>query len=76
MMPLNELDYWAARAAEERRMAASLPDGPPALAHRALAELYEQKIRAHRVGPEAGDGCSSMALTPPRALEDGRASEL
>jgi hypothetical protein len=41
----EEITYWAARAEEERRMAASLPDGPPAFIHRALAGLYERAIR-------------------------------
>jgi len=42
-MPFDEdITYWAARAEEERRIAASLPNGPAALIHQAMAELYEQ----------------------------------
>ena len=42
-MPFDEdITYWAARAEEERRIAASLPDGPAALVHQAMAELYER----------------------------------
>jgi hypothetical protein len=44
----EETTYWAARAAEERRIAASLPKGPPASIHLALAKLYERAIRDKR----------------------------
>jgi hypothetical protein len=44
----EEITYWAARAAEERRIAASLPKGPPASIHLALAKLYERAIRDKR----------------------------
>lgn len=37
--------YWATRAAEEKQIAASLPDGRAASIHRELADLYEQALR-------------------------------
>lgn len=49
----HDIYYWAARAAEERQIAASLPDGPPASVHRKLADLYEQVIRRYTDGYEA-----------------------
>ena len=47
----EDIYYWAARAAEERRIVESLPDGPTAAIHRQLAELYEQAVL--RDAPEA-----------------------
>jgi len=41
----KDVYYWAARAAEERRIVESLPDGPTAAIHRQLADLYEQAVR-------------------------------
>ena len=43
----HDIYYWAARAAEERGIVASLPDGPPAAVHRKLADLYEQVLRRY-----------------------------
>ena len=44
-MSVDEITYWETRAAEERRLADSLPDGPPALIHRQLADLYDVAVR-------------------------------
>lgn len=44
-MSVDEVTYWEKRSAEERRLAESLPDGPAAIIHRQLAELYELAVR-------------------------------
>ena len=44
--------YWAERAAEERQIAAGLPDGPAAIAHVKLAELYEKASREFANGQQ------------------------
>ena len=49
----HDIYYWAARAAEERQIAAALPEGPPASVHRKLADLYEQILRRCTYGYEA-----------------------
>ena len=59
----HDIYYWAARVAEERQIAASLPDGPPASAHLELADLYEQVLRRYtdeyqaRKVADAADQC-------------------
>ena len=50
----QDVYYWAARAAEERRIAASLPDGSAASVHRRLADLYDQAVRREANGYQAG----------------------
>ena len=52
-MASAEVTYWAARAAEERRLAATLPEGPAAIVHRQLAELYEEEVREAKESPPA-----------------------
>ena len=44
-MAVDEVTYWERRSAEERRLAESLPDGPAAIIHRQLADLYELAVR-------------------------------
>lgn len=50
-MATEEATYWARRAAEERRLAASLPESPAARIHRQLAELYELAVTGERTSP-------------------------
>ena len=40
-----DIYYWAARAVEEKQLAASLPEGRSAAIHGILADLYEQAAR-------------------------------
>ena len=57
-MAIDDVTYWAARAAEERRLASSLPDGAAALIHLQLAELYELSVRDGK--PAAGSSTQTM----------------
>ncbi len=41
----DDTEYYLERAAEERRIASELPEGPAARAHQKLAELYEMASR-------------------------------
>lgn len=62
----EEIAYWAARAAEERRVAATLPEGPSAMAHLALARLYEKAIREKRsVAQVHPSPAADIASLPP-----------
>ena len=61
----SDVYYWAARAAEERRIVESLSDGPTAAIHRQLAELYEQAVRR---GPANAETAAPTDVTDPREV--------
>lgn len=68
-MPVDEIAYWARRAAEERRLAASLPEGPPAHIHLVLARLYERAISDNRARLDAARLPLSEVERPDRVLK-------
>ena len=60
MSGTDDREYYSQRAAQERRIAAELPEGPAAVVHHKLAELYE------KASGRSLNGCKTLHISTAR----------
>lgn len=64
----DQISYFRRRASEERTAAMHARSRPARLAHTAMAERYEDRVRCTFVANTARTGCLQVVPTRPRAL--------